>query len=99
VSAQGETRLRIAAAHPAFAGHFPGHPIAPAVLLLAEAMAALEAATGMPPEAWTLAHAKFHAPVLPDSGLVIRHAATATGSRFEILVAETIVASGSFTRK
>lgn len=41
-----EVRLSVPADHPSLAGHFPGHPIVPGVLLLDEAMRALEEATG-----------------------------------------------------
>jgi 3-hydroxyacyl-[acyl-carrier-protein] dehydratase len=98
VSGQGETRLRIGADHPAFAGHFPGHPVVPAVVLLAEAMAAIESTTGTPPEGWTLASAKFHRPVGPDAELVIDHSDTPAGCRFEIRVDESVVASGTLAR-
>lgn len=56
-------RLHFPATHPAFAGHFPGAPMVPGALLLAEALAALGAA-GLPLE---IASAKFLRPVGPDT--------------------------------
>lgn len=56
-----EARLRFPAAHPAFAGHFPGMPMVPGALLLAEALAAL----GLGGAGTTIASAKFLHPVAP----------------------------------
>jgi 3-hydroxymyristoyl/3-hydroxydecanoyl-(acyl carrier protein) dehydratase len=55
-------RLRFAAAHPAFAGHFPGAPMVPGALLLAAALAAL----GLGGAGTVIASAKFLHPVGPD---------------------------------
>jgi 3-hydroxymyristoyl/3-hydroxydecanoyl-(acyl carrier protein) dehydratase len=40
-----ESVLRIAADHPAYAGHFPGRPILPGVALLSEVMHEIARAT------------------------------------------------------
>ena len=88
------TPLDIAADHPAFEGHFPGQPIVPAVVLLAEALAAIEAATSEPVRTWTLASAKFLVPVLPGTQLALAHEPTAAGRRFEIRAGNQLVASG-----
>jgi acyl-coenzyme A synthetase/AMP-(fatty) acid ligase len=55
-------RLHFAASHPAFAGHFPGAPMVPGALLLAEALAAL----GLEDAGLEIASAKFLHPVGPD---------------------------------
>ena len=87
--------LAIAADHPAFEGHFPGRPVVPAVVLLAEVLAAVAAATGRATPQWTVASAKFLAPVLPGVALELTHeAASGGGRRFEIRSAEGLVASG-----
>ena len=88
--------LRVADDHPAYAGHFPDAPILPAVVLLAEAIAAIEAATGVPAPRWTLAQAKFPRAVTPGTPLTLTHEGTAGGGvRFEIRSADGTVASGS----
>ncbi len=86
--------MNIAPDHPAFEGHFPGRPILPAVVILAEALAAVESATGRPAHEWTLAHAKFLAPVVPGTPLALSQKATASGIRFEIRSSEGVVAHG-----
>ena len=93
-----ETRLDIAADHPAFAGHFPGMPIVPGVVLLDEALFALEAVGAYKPDAaaWTIATAKFFHPVGPGAMLVLRHEQLANGSiRFEISAGARKIAAGS----
>jgi 3-hydroxyacyl-[acyl-carrier-protein] dehydratase len=91
---------RVPADHPAFDGHFPGHPILPGVVLLAEALAAIEAATATTSADWTLDTVKFLSPVEPGTTLAITHAIQPHGGvRFEIRAGERAVASGSVSRK
>ena len=91
------TPLAIARDHPSYQGHFPGRPILPAVVLLAEALVAVEAATGRGPEAWTLASAKFLEPVTPGTALTLAHERLESGAmRFEIRSAAALVAHGVF---
>jgi 3-hydroxyacyl-[acyl-carrier-protein] dehydratase len=53
------TTLRIEPGHPALAGHFPGAPVLPGVVLLDETLRALERADGAEPGRWVVAAAKF----------------------------------------
>lgn len=54
--------------HPSFAGHFPGRPILPGVVMLDEALrAARELAPGA--RGWTIPQAKFLQPVRPGDAL------------------------------
>jgi 3-hydroxyacyl-[acyl-carrier-protein] dehydratase len=81
--------------HPAYAGHFPGRPILPGVVLLDRAQGALEAAchcriTG-------LAQAKFLSPVTPGDALTLDYESGCTGVRFEIRCGTRRVASGRYT--
>ncbi|HUQ28985.1 MAG TPA: hypothetical protein VM051_10345 [Usitatibacter sp.] len=85
--------LTIAPDHPAYAGHFPGHPLLPGVVLLAEALAAIEAAA--PAQAWVVENAKFLLPVEPGTALTLSHDALESGAvRFEIRSDAGVVASG-----
>ncbi|MCA6216627.1 hypothetical protein KGA65_08770 [Ideonella sp. B7] len=92
------TALSIPADHPAFAGHFPTHPIVPGVVLLALAQQALEAQFG---EVFAgLASAKFLRPLGPGEAVWLTSTATDTGVSFSLHRedGETLVASGRFLR-
>ena len=91
-----ESALRIAADHPAYAGHFPGHPILPGVALLSEVMHAVSEATGRGAERWNLAGAKFLQPVTPGTALTLTHTQATDGVvRFEVRSETGMVASGT----
>jgi 3-hydroxyacyl-[acyl-carrier-protein] dehydratase len=91
--------LEIAREHPAYEGHFPGHPILPAVVLLGEALALLSRTNGTRATDWTLSQAKFPRGVMPGTPLTIAHEGLdGDAIRFEVRSAEGIVASGVFAR-
>lgn len=94
-----ETAWRVPLEHPAFAGHFPGHPIVPGVLLLAEALAAVQAASNTTALDWQVASAKFTRPVAPGTDLVIVLAPGEGGSlAVEMRAGEHIVARVALMR-
>jgi len=91
-----ETSRVVPADHPAFAGHFPGRPILPGVVLLAWAVEALEAITGRPAANCEIASAKFLRPVGPGTALTLRHTLQPSGAwRFDVLAGADVVATGS----
>jgi len=91
-----ETSVTVAADHPAFAGHFPGRPILPGVVLLGWAARALSEFLGCAVPPCDIASAKFLRPVAPSTSLLIRLAQQAHGSwRFDILDGATPVATGT----
>jgi 3-hydroxymyristoyl/3-hydroxydecanoyl-(acyl carrier protein) dehydratase len=85
--------LAIPGDHPAYEGHFPGHPLLPGVVLLAEAMAALEMGDA------SVDNAKFLLPVEPGTALTLSHEKLDSGAvRFEIASARGVVATGVLSR-
>ena len=71
--------------HPALAGHFPGKPIVPAVVMLAEVSAAIKAAFGSDAEIIRLPAVKFLAPLLPrERCRIVLEPTGATALRFTV---------------
>ena len=83
----------VPADHPAFAGHFPGQPVLPGVVLLDEVIAAAERHLGRPLEALQVKVAKFHAPVAPGARLRIELAGEGP-VRFAVACGKIRVATG-----
>jgi 3-hydroxymyristoyl/3-hydroxydecanoyl-(acyl carrier protein) dehydratase len=93
--------LQIPQDHPSYAGHFPGQPIVPGVLLLDEVMRAVEQhvpdmvlfySAGL-----EIPVCKFHSPVLPGATLSLTLRRDGPGSllTFKLQQASQLVASGS----
>ncbi len=87
-----ERALAVPADHPALAGHFPGTPILPGVLLL-------DAVVRLAPNARAgvsqITAAKFFSPALPGEHLVVSYVRTAdAGLRWVIACGARQVASG-----
>lgn len=103
---QSEATLFIAPDHPAFAGHFPGSPILPGVLLLDAAVhTAQQAMHAASPgdrgedgakNICQISSAKFLSPVSPGETLTISCTTSASGSiRFDISSGSRKVATGT----
>lgn len=94
-------RIDIATDHPAFDGHFPGHPMLPGVSLLAEVIelvladALLAARVGSVPQPSVV---KFLHPVGPGAHLVVRFDTTERALKFSVRSADGSfeAASGQF---
>jgi 3-hydroxyacyl-[acyl-carrier-protein] dehydratase len=92
----GLLRLSIAPDHAAFAGHFPGMPIVPGVVLLDEALHAVGNALRIDLSDCRIASAKFLSPVGPGALVEIRYGMSADGAiRVELASGERKVASAS----
>lgn len=90
------THWTVPADHPAFAGHFPGTPIFPGVMLLDTALNAIAAATGIALDFCEISSVKFLSPASPGEELVIQHILSASGTiRFDIMAGMRKIASGS----
>lgn len=90
--------LPIAIDHPAFAGHFPGSPVLPGVVLLDEAIRALELAQGGEPRCWRVGAVKFLRAVVPGEALTLEREGLASGAvRFTVLSAGQAVATGALS--
>ena len=86
-----QARWTVPIDHPAFAGHFPGRPIVPGVVLLDRLLSAV----AVPCD---IASAKFLSPVGPGETLEFTWQAQASGAlRFDIHAAGRKVASGQLS--
>ena len=86
--------LRIDADHPSLAGHFPGNPVVPGVLLLDRVLDAVEAWLGERPEPLRLPQVKFLQPLLPEQAAEIVLERGAGRLRFRVTRAGELIASG-----
>ena len=87
--------LHIASDHPAYAGHFPGSPILPGVVLLDAAVHVLATHEGRAIAGGQIRSAKFLSPVSPGEPLTLYYSATPAGDlRFDIRSDTRSVASG-----
>jgi 3-hydroxyacyl-[acyl-carrier-protein] dehydratase len=92
------TPLHIPVDHPAFAGHFPGMPIVPGVVLLDEALYAITISTGIPVAACFINSVKFLSPLKPGEAVVVAHEIQDNGSIvFEINCGTRKIVAGSIT--
>ena len=88
-----EATWAAAADHPAFAGHFPGTPILPGVVLLDAVLLWAETVTNSVPG--QIGTAKFLSPVRPGDVLtLILDCATPDSARFDIACGSRKVATG-----
>jgi 3-hydroxymyristoyl/3-hydroxydecanoyl-(acyl carrier protein) dehydratase len=86
----------IAVDHPSFAGHFPGQPVLPGVVLLAEVMESLRDSDlpAPPGEAFEMRSVKFLWPVRPGDDIRIELQCETSRTRFEVHCRDKVAASG-----
>ncbi len=92
--------LTLEADHPSLAGHFPGNPIVPGVVLLDEALYALEQqpSHGGGRRSWQIATVKFHQVVRPGEPVRLSFQSQPGGAiAFELRAADALVANGSIS--
>jgi len=88
-----ETHWTVPLAHPAFAGHFPGTPIVPGVLLLDMALHHIAEANNLALTTLTIRSVKFLSPARPGDEIVFAHRRSASGAiQFDMA---TSVSSGA----
>lgn len=88
----------VPADHPAFAGHFPGNPIVPGVVLLDHALQLLSTAVNQPVPHIKLSSVKFLSPVTPGETVSFSlQAKTATSYQVNITANDRLAAKAGFT--
>ncbi len=84
--------------HPALAGHFPGQPIVPGVVLIDRVILFAERLPGCASVCWQIANAKFLSPVGPGETLSFIFEVRGGGAiSFNVRAGGRAVASGSLT--
>jgi 3-hydroxymyristoyl/3-hydroxydecanoyl-(acyl carrier protein) dehydratase len=82
--------------HPSLAGHFPGHPVVPGVVLLNEVLCLVREASAIARSITGLPMVKFSSPVRPGDVVTIHvDLDGATGATFSCRVETRLVASGT----
>jgi 3-hydroxymyristoyl/3-hydroxydecanoyl-(acyl carrier protein) dehydratase len=88
--------LFIGADHPALPGHFPGMPVVPGVLLLAQVLDAADQWLGGAVQPLRLRQAKFPAPWRPGMQVLATLERSAGLLRFEVTADDQTLALGVF---
>lgn len=84
----------ISGGHPALAGHFPGNPMVPGVVILGRVCRAVAEAHGAAVAAVTVV--KFHAPLRPAEPFDIGLESAGEGAvGFRVVRGETLIATGT----
>jgi 3-hydroxymyristoyl/3-hydroxydecanoyl-(acyl carrier protein) dehydratase len=88
--------LRIAHDHPSLAGHFPGQPVVPGVLLLDRILDAAQAWLGATVTVRSLPQVKFISPLLPGQDAQLELKRSGDELRFIVRRGEAVIAQGAF---
>jgi 3-hydroxymyristoyl/3-hydroxydecanoyl-(acyl carrier protein) dehydratase len=95
MSRTASARFRIAATHPSLAGHFPGYPVVPGVVVLEHVVAAVERELAAGESLLALPQAKFTTPLLPEVDADVELQRAGDQVRFVVRAGEAIVAQGA----
>ena len=88
-------RFRVAATHPSLAGHFPGYPVVPGVVVLEHVVAAAERELAPGASLLALPQAKFTTPLLPEVDAEVELQRTDGQVRFVVRAGDATVAQGT----
>lgn len=88
--------FHVPAQHPALAGHFPGNPVVPGVLILDAVISAAEAWLGEDHAVDRLSYAKFQAPMKPEETVHIDLLFRSPRLEFSVRRGSTAIAKGAF---
>jgi 3-hydroxyacyl-[acyl-carrier-protein] dehydratase len=88
--------FRVPAQHPALAGHFPGNPVVPGVLILDAVISAAQAWLGEGGAIDRLSYAKFQSPMKPEETAHIDLLFRSPRLEFSVRRGSTAVAKGAF---
>ena len=92
---RASARFTIDPSHPALAGHFPGDPIVPGVVVLDEVVAAALEASGRPLSLLAVPQVKFMAPLRPGVEAEVALEAAEPMVRFVVTAAGATIAQGT----
>lgn len=91
-----EVQGRIHPDHPALAGHFPGNPVVPGVVLLTELMQAFERSAEWTSNDFQINSVKFTAPLRPgDPFTIVLESSSVRRLSFVVTRGHTRIASGT----
>jgi 3-hydroxyacyl-[acyl-carrier-protein] dehydratase len=94
VSETAHATFRVPASHPIFAGHFPGMPLVPGVMLLDWVLRELAVVLGVEPHGLRIRETKFFSPLRPEERADLFLTPGTGRHEFQILRSGQLVASG-----
>lgn len=92
-----EAPVCIGSDHPALAGHFPGMPVVPAVVVLEQVAQAAESRLDRPPRIVGLVQAKFLSPLRPGERALCSLEIERARIRFRVERDGQVIAQGALT--